>query len=318
MSVKVDIVAGFLGTGKTTLINKLLPVISRSEKVVLIENEFGEIGIDGDLIASDLPIKEIYAGCICCTLAGSLIKAIEELHQQFHPDRIVIEPSGLSQLSDVVKACQSAKLESDLQLDHLITLVDITGFADEMDALGAFYLDQIRTANIILLSYTGTKKQELASAVAELRKHNPQAVMIEDDWFCMEDENLAYLLYATGQLEQNNRSKTDDHVPANAYQLPLGRIFTTWTQPYPAELTIQALHQALEELSSSGCGQIWRGKGIVKLAGGAWAHFDYTPRHFTYRLLFEAREAKMVFIGCDLNKQRLSAIFSAEENTFIK
>lgn len=234
MSVKVDIIAGFLGTGKTTLINKLVPFFTKTEKVVLIENEFGEVGIDGDLISSDLPMREIFAGCICCTLAGNFITAIEELNQQFHPDRIVIEPSGVGQLSDVVRACQGAKLDTELQMDHLITIVDCTGFTKGKDVFGTFYLDQIAHANVILLSYIAqAEKDEIEQVVSELRKVNPLAAIVKEDWFCMDNENLADLVNTVGQNSIAEVQGRESNVHHGIQHLPAERIFTAWGEKTP-------------------------------------------------------------------------------------
>ena len=128
--MEVQIVSGFLGAGKTTFLNKYLPLLKG--KTVVIENEFGDVGLDGELIQGDIPVKELYAGCICCSLALDFQKGIKELTEQFHPDRIVIEPSGVGRLTDVVKACDRAREKEgiDLRITKLIVISDITEFED--------------------------------------------------------------------------------------------------------------------------------------------------------------------------------------------
>lgn len=317
--MKIDIVAGFLGTGKTTLINKLIPVFAKKEKVAVIENEFGEVGIDGDLILSDLPTREIYAGCICCSLSGSFISAIEELSQQYQVDRMVIEPSGVGQLSDVVKTCRSAKLSAEIKIDHLITIVDSTGFFDEIDAFGGFYLNQIINANIILLSRIElVEKREVEQIVDELQKVNPDAAIIKDDWRNLDNEDLMELLDAalknTRFEIQNKESNAND----NQYHAPASRIFTAWGQANPVVFTLEQLNKSVESLKEIDCGRIWRGKGVVKIAQDGWVYFDYTPGHCFYRQLNDAKTAKIAIIGCELNKRRLAEIFPAGEGSIEK
>ena len=151
--MEIQIVSGFLGAGKTTFLNKYLSLLGGN--TVVIENEFGDVGLDGELIQGDLPVKELYAGCICCSLALDFQKGIKELAEQFHPDRIVIEPSGVGRLTDVVKACGRAKEKEgiDLRITKFIVILDITEFEDYIDGFGAFYLDQIQNAGLILLSH---------------------------------------------------------------------------------------------------------------------------------------------------------------------
>ncbi|ATW27798.1 CobW family GTP-binding protein [Candidatus Formimonas warabiya] len=315
MGVKVDIVAGFLGAGKTTLINKLVPAYTKKEKVVLIENEFGEIGIDGDLLSGALPTREIYAGCICCTLAGNFIEAIEEMNQQFHPDRIVIEPSGVGQLSDVMRACQGVKGTAQLDLNHLITIVDGTGFKDDLDAFGAFYLDQIRYANILLLSHLAqVEQQEIDQVISELKTRNGHAVILVDDWRDMENEDLADLLEAVRPQGPDRIPKPEPPVHHDHHHLPADRIFSVWGQRNPTVTTMQQLNSALERLGDTAYGQIWRAKGMVELAEGGWAYFDYTPGHCSSRPMDSAKEAKIAVIGCQLNRERLGEIFPAQDH----
>ena len=189
--MEVQIVSGFLGAGKTTFLNKYLPLLKG--KTVVIENEFGDVGLDGELIQEDLPVKELYAGCICCSLALDFQKGIKELAEQFHPDRIVIEPSGVGRLTDVVKACDRAREKEgiDLRITKLIVILDITEFEDYIDGFGAFYLDQIQNAGLILLSnLEQVSKEEKNRLISEIREVNPDAVIYEDDWRKMEDAAL--------------------------------------------------------------------------------------------------------------------------------
>ncbi len=153
MGTNINIVSGFLGCGKTTFLNKVIPNMQGSN--ALIENEFGNIGIDGDLIHHSLPIKEIYSGCICCTVKENFNKALEELVLDYKLDNIFIEPSGVGSLSDILKVCNRVSLNSTLNIKirDVITIVDVDSFNDYIDNFGSFYLDQIENAQMIFLSH---------------------------------------------------------------------------------------------------------------------------------------------------------------------
>ena len=182
---KIDIISGFLGAGKTTLIKKLLSEAFPGEKLVLIENEFGEISIDGGFLKeSGIQISEMSSGCICCSLVGDFGKALKDVKAQFQPDRILIEPSGVGKLSDVVVAVQNTIAEMpDMVLDSFVTVADGTKVKVYMKNFGEFYNNQIESAGAILLSRTQKMSQEkLEAAVALLREKNPDAAILTTPW----------------------------------------------------------------------------------------------------------------------------------------
>ena len=182
---KIDIVSGFLGAGKTTLIKKLLAEAYKGEKLVLIENEFGEINIDsGFLKESGIQISEMSAGCICCSLVGDFNKALKDVEAQFHPDRILIEPSGVGKLSDVIVAVENTvKDVPDMKLNSFVTVADATKVKIYMKNFGEFYNNQIESAGTIILSRTQRLSQEkLEAAVALLREKNPNAAILTTPW----------------------------------------------------------------------------------------------------------------------------------------
>ena len=182
---KIDIVSGFLGAGKTTLIKKLLAEAFPGEKLVLIENEFGEISIDGGFLKdSGVQISEMSSGCICCSLVGDFNKALKDVHEQFHPDRILIEPSGVGKLSDVIVAVENTvKDVLDMKLNSFVTVADATKVKIYMKNFGEFYNNQIESAGTIILSRTQRLSQEkLEAAVALLREKNPNAVILTTPW----------------------------------------------------------------------------------------------------------------------------------------
>ena len=182
---KIDIVSGFLGAGKTTLIKKLLAEAFPGEKLVLIENEFGEISIDGGFLKdSGVQISEMSSGCICCSLVGDFNKALKDVHEQFHPDRILIEPSGVGKLSDVIVAVENTvKDVPDMKLNSFVTGADATKVKIYMKNFGEFYNNQIESAGTIILSRTQRLSQEkLEAAVALLREKNPNAAILTTPW----------------------------------------------------------------------------------------------------------------------------------------
>ena len=180
---KIDIFSGFLGAGKTTLIRKLISEAFKGEKLVLIENEFGEIAIDGGfLLDAGIEITEMSQGCICCSLVGDFGKALRQVLETYHPDRILIEPSGVGKLSDVIRAVQNLHME-DVTLNSFTTVADANKCKMYMKNFGEFYNDQIEHANSIILSRTdGIKPEKLEACVALLREHNQNATIITTPW----------------------------------------------------------------------------------------------------------------------------------------
>ena len=182
---KIDIISGFLGAGKTTLIKKLLAEAFPGEKLVLIENEFGEISIDGGFLKeSGVQISEMSSGCICCSLVGDFNKALKEVADQFHPDRILIEPSGVGKLSDVIVAVENTVADvPEMKLNSFVTVADATKVKVYMKNFGEFYNNQIESAGAIILSRTQKLSQEkLEAAVALLREKNPDAAILTTPW----------------------------------------------------------------------------------------------------------------------------------------
>ena len=189
---KIDIFSGFLGAGKTTLIKKLITEAFAGQQVVLIENEFGEIGIDGGFLKeSGIQINELNAGCICCSLVGDFRTALQQVVEQYHPDRIVIEPSGVGKLSDVTRAVEGVAEHLDVQLNSFVTVADVNKVKMYMKNFGEFYDDQISHASCILLSRTQTASEEkITAAVAMLREKNPTATIVTTAWDHLTGEQI--------------------------------------------------------------------------------------------------------------------------------
>ncbi len=200
---KIDIFSGFLGAGKTTLIKKLLQEAYAGEKLVLIENEFGEIGIDGGFMQdAGIEVTEMNGGCICCSLVGDFGKALEQVLEQYHPDRILIEPSGVGKLSDIIKAVQGIHAEGVL-LNGFTTVADVKKCKMYMKNFGEFFNDQIGNAGCIVLSHTQSASDEkIAEAVALLREHNPTATIVTTPWDQLDGKQLLSAMERRDTIEE--------------------------------------------------------------------------------------------------------------------
>ena len=209
---KIDIFSGFLGAGKTTLIKKLLKEAFDGEQIVIIENEFGEIGIDsGFLKESGVQITEMNQGCICCSLVGDFGTALKEVIETYHPDRILIEPSGVGKLSDVIKAVKNLNLEG-IVLNSFVTVADAGKVKIYMKNFGEFYNNQIEHAGAIILSRTADMSEEkLVKAVEMLREHNEHAVIVTTDWDKIDGKAILSAMEQNDSLEKNLEELHEHH-----------------------------------------------------------------------------------------------------------
>ena len=199
---KVDIISGFLGAGKTTLIKKLIKEVFAGQQIVLIENEFGEIGIDGGFLRdAGINITEMNSGCICCSLVGDFGKALKKVADEYHPDRIIIEPSGVGKLSAVRRAVEDASKEAGLEINALVTVADAAKIKMYMKNFGEFYNNQIENAGAVILSRTQKLSQEKQLQAAELiREKNPKAVVITTPWDDITGEQILKAIEGTDSL----------------------------------------------------------------------------------------------------------------------
>ncbi len=216
---KIDIFSGFLGAGKTTLIKKLIKEAYAGEKLVLIENEFGEIGIDGGFLQdAGIEITEMNSGCICCSLVGDFSKALKQVLDEFRPDRVVIEPSGVGKLSDVIRAVRSVETD-DAELNCFTTVADVNKCKMYIKNFGEFYNDQIANASCIVLSHTDVAKADKIEASVELiRQHNPDAVIVTTPWDKLDGKDILdamerkdTLNSAIEELEAEHRHHHEHH-----------------------------------------------------------------------------------------------------------
>ena len=222
---KIDIVSGFLGAGKTTLIKKLLDEAYKGEKLVLIENEFGEISIDGGFLKdSGVQISEMSSGCICCSLVGDFGRALKDVQKQFNPDRILIEPSGVGKLSDVIAAVQNTIQEDpELQLNSFVTVADGSKVRVYMKNFGEFYNNQVESAGTIILSRTQKLSPEkLEAAVTFLREKNPGAAIITTPWDQLDGKAILSAIEKTSLSEELLERIRAEHEKIKKEGLPNG------------------------------------------------------------------------------------------------
>lgn len=210
---KIDIISGFLGAGKTTLIKKLIQEAFQGEKLMLIENEFGEIGIDGGFLNnSGVEITEMNSGCICCSLVGDFGTALKEALSKYSPERIIIEPSGVGKLSDVIKAVKNIEHEVDIKLNSFTAVVDSMKCKMYMDNFGEFFNNQIENANTIILSRSQKLSQEkLELVVSQIREHNNSATIITTNWDEISGEQIVLAMEKESSLEQELLEKEKEH-----------------------------------------------------------------------------------------------------------
>ena len=200
---KIDIISGFLGAGKTTFIKKLLEEAIAGEQVVLIENEFGQIGIDGGFLKnSGIEIREMNSGCICCSLVGDFGKSLEEVLTKYQPDRVIIEPSGVGKLSDVMKAVRDVASTLDVVLNSAVTIVDASKCKMYIKNFGEFFINQIEHAGTIILSRTGNiSEDKLKKAVELIREHNTKATIITTPWDALDGKDILATIEGAADLE---------------------------------------------------------------------------------------------------------------------
>ena len=340
---KIDIISGFLGAGKTTLIKKLLEEVYQGQKLVLIENEFGEIGIDGGFLRdSGIQISEMNSGCICCSLVGDFGRALKEVITTYSPDRVMIEPSGVGKLSDVIRAVQNAGDEVPMELGAFVTVVNAAKCAMYMKNFGEFFNDQVECAGAIILSRTGGMSEEkLNAAVALLRQHNPQAPIITTPWDqltgaqireAMEGHTLAEELleeihahghdhhhhhhdhehdheHHHGHEHDHDHEHHHEHDGCCGHDHDADEVFTSWGVETTKKFTQAELHTALEELDTGAYGSILRAKGILPDTEGNWIHFDYTPGEIEIRAGGADYTGRLCVIGSELKEEGLKEVF---------
>ena len=338
---KIDIFSGFLGAGKTTLIKKLIKESFAGQKVVLIENEFGEIGIDGGFLKeSGIQINELNAGCICCSLVGDFRAALQQVVEQYHPDRIVIEPSGVGKLSDVTRAVEGVAEHLDVQLSSFVTVADVNKVKMYMKNFGEFYDDQISHASCIILSRTQNATEEkIAAAVAMLREKNPTATIVTTAWDSLTGEQILKAMSTKDDFKaeliamaakaneehahedeeeehEHHHDHEDDHDHCccghhhhHHHDHDADEVFTSWGVETAKKFSKADIEHALTELDTGNYGMILRSKGIVDGGADGWLEFDYVPGEWEVRQRGADVGGKLVVIGSKLDEHAIAELF---------
>ena len=321
---KIDIYSGFLGAGKTTLIKKMIQEAYTGEKLVLIENEFGEIGIDGGFLQdAGINITEMNSGCICCSLVGDFGKALTQVIAQYAPDRIVIEPSGVGKLSDVVAAVEKVTNE-DVTLGNTVAVVDAGKVKVYMKNFGEFYNNQVETANMIILSRTDAISQEkLDTAVSLLREHNAEATLVTTPWGELTGaqllEAMSHKQDMAAELMHEHEHHHHHHEEGECccghdhghehHHHHADEVFTSWGVETTRKFTEAQIADVLHKLDSGDYGMILRAKGIVACADGGWIHFDYVPEEHNVRFGSAGVIGKLCVIGAQLKEAAVAELF---------
>lgn len=344
---KIDIISGFLGAGKTTFIKKMIDEVFKGEKIVLIENEFGEVGIDGGFLKdAGIEITEMNSGCICCSLVGDFGKNLHEVIDKYHPDRILIEPSGVGKLSDVMKSVIDIEKEEDVKLNGLVTVVNALKASKQMKAFGEFFNNQIEYATVVVLSRSqNATPEQLELCVKQIQTLNPKAAIITTAWDAIKGEQILKVIEGADSLEmklmaeQHAKEEEEehehehhhhdhDHEHEHEHHHDHGEcddpncschdhhhhhhadeVFTSWGKETPKVYTQADIDRILTALDSGDYGAILRAKGIVNGTDGAWIEFDYVPEEHEIRAGHPDYTGRLCVIGSNLKEEKLAELF---------
>lgn len=322
--IKIDVVAGFLGAGKTTLIKKILDERPAGQVIAVVENEFGDIGLDGELLRQDgVQVEEIYSGCICCTLLGSFERALLQLIEKFGPDRIIIEPTGIARLSDVERACLSAQKRPDVRRGMRVVVVNAANYDRYMKGWPEFFCDQIENARTVVFSRTGQADEKTLEYVSrEIRRINPKARQITTPWEQLEAEAIIGAAERDAALSPAHElangecacgcGRADLHSHPHTESHNADRVFDVWGTETPKVFSRDALAHALHSLDSGAYGIVLRAKGTVSLSGGRWTQFDFVPGETSMKDSPADCTGRLCVIGQELDKPALAVLFGLE------
>ncbi len=333
---KIDIFSGFLGAGKTTLIKKLIKEAFAGEQIVLIENEFGEIGIDGGFMReAGIQVNELNSGCICCSLVGDFREALKKVVETYHPDRILIEPSGVGKLSDVTRAVEGVAEDLPVILNSFVTVADVNKVKMYMKNFGEFYDDQVSHASCIILSRTGNASEEkVAAAVALLAEKNPTATIVTTDWTVLTGAQIVSVMDGKRDLvaelltearaanvahadedehEHHHEHHYDEHGVCSCghhhhHDHDADEVFTSWGKETAHKYSREDLDKALHALDEGAYGMILRAKGIVD-GGDTWYEFDMVPGEHEIRPCGPDVTGKLCVIGSQLKEHEIAELF---------
>ena len=320
---KIDIISGFLGAGKTTLIKKLMADAFEGEKLVLIENEFGEIGIDGGFLReSGVEITEMNSGCICCSLVGDFGEALKEVLEKYSPDRVIIEPSGVGKLSDVIKAVKNTG--DSVEINSTAVVVDASKCKMYMKNYGEFYKNQIEYAGTIILSRTqNVSEEKLDTCLKLIREENTEASIITTPWEDISGKTILEAMEKVNSLEKELMEEHEHHHHHHdGEECCCGHhhdheghhhaddVFTSWGVETAHKFSEEEIKSIIEKLANDKTyGEVLRAKGIVASEEGEWFHFDLVPEETELRRGAADYTGRLCVIGANLNEAAIKELF---------
>lgn len=305
MTTKIDIISGFLGAGKTTMINKLLEEKTFREGIAIIENEYGDINIDSKRIGqSEIEIKSITSGCICCSLQGEFDTAMKVLIDEFKPNRIMIEPTGIGKLSDIINVVNKLENERDVVLNMAIAIVDAVEFEDFIDVFGEFFKDQIQYALTVTLSKTQLVEEEKVDEIVNcIRDINPNCNIIATPWDKLSPQNIL-------ELAETNRIKRHYYLENNSHKHDNeDDEFQYWTIETAKKYDDNRLKEILRSLKEEKYGNILRAKGILSDDESNWMSFDFLRNNIEIKNIEAQGIGQIVIIGKELNKDSIEKLW---------
>lgn len=311
--MKIDIISGFLGAGKTTLIQKLIDEELHKEKIAIIENEYGEVAIDGTILSSgEIEVKEITSGCICCSIKGDFKDSIKEVVEKYKPERIIIEPSGVAKFSEVLSSIKSSNLKN-IDINMKITLVDANNYKYYLDNFGEFYKNQLESAELIILNRTESLKAEEIDDICNSIKNIKSTLKIITTPL---DKMTAKRIMEVAKMSKENlthemqmfKGKVSIKNSNSAH-----KVFENIGIETTKSFNKYKLNKLLKDLDKKEIyGEVLRAKGIVSIEDGKWIQFDYVPKNVDIKDFKSDYTGRICVIGKNLNKNNLRELFLKE------
>ena len=333
--VKIDIISGFLGAGKTTLIKKLIKEALNGEKVVLLENEFGDVGIDGGFMKNaGIEVTEMNSGCICCSLVGDFSESLKKIIEDFSPERIIIEPSGVGKLSDVIKAVEDIE---GLKVNSSTVVADALKCKMYSKNFGEFYNNQLEHATSVILSRTANIPEEkLHNALEIIRDLNEKAPVVTTDWNALDGKQILSVMegavkelieeevcHECGHIHHREHHHHDEHCDCHEHHHHHDEhcdchehhhhhaddVFMSLGLETAKKFDETEVKDKLEKLENGEYGVVLRSKGILQDKNGEWFEFDYVPEEFMSRKGTADYTGRIVFIGTELDEDKIREVF---------
>ena len=321
----IQIISGFLGAGKTTFINKYIS--GNKGKTVIIENEFGKIGLDKKLIQGNIPVREINSGCICCSLVTDFRESIRTIMDEFSPERIIIEPSGVAQLSDILKVCNFFNREYGIEISDKIVIVDIESFEDCLEDFGNFYVDQIENASIIMFSnIEEVESDDIDRIILKMREINPKASIFKEDWRKITSEEIEAILEESRKNIIKSREANTSHKvhSSEEHHHPADNIFDSISFSNIKNFSEKDMKDLKEKIEEGYFGKVIRAKGIIPSESEKssenfkYWHFDSNLSSFKFQKIdienlpnFDSgdKSGNIILIGSNLKRNKIEKYF---------